>query len=67
MITDQRLAVANIHALLSPASLSKLMAGVAIAVTLYFGLVRFRNRLELRSATTTKAATVAEIKVAAIP
>jgi sulfate permease, SulP family len=47
VVTDQRLAVANIHALLSPASLSKLIAGAAIAITLYFGLRRFRNPLVL--------------------
>jgi sulfate permease, SulP family len=46
VITDQRLAIANMYALLSPASLSKLIAGVALAVTL-FGLRRFRNPLAL--------------------
>jgi sulfate permease, SulP family len=35
------------HALLSPASLSKLTAGTAIAVSLYFGLRHFRNPLVL--------------------
>jgi sulfate permease, SulP family len=47
VITDQRLVVANIHALLSPESLSKLTAGAAIAVSLYFGLRHFRNPLVL--------------------
>jgi SulP family sulfate permease len=47
VITDQRIADANIHALLGPASLSKLMAGAAIAVALHFGLRRLRNPLVL--------------------
>jgi SulP family sulfate permease len=47
VITDLRLAAANTHALLSPASLSKLTAAAAIAVSLYFGLRRFRNPLVL--------------------
>jgi SulP family sulfate permease len=47
VITDIRLAAANIHALLSPASLSKLTAAAAIAVSLYFGLRRFGNPLVL--------------------
>src|SRR5215472_7917682 len=47
VITDMPLAAANIHALLSPASLSKLTAAAAIAVLLYFGLRRFRNPLVL--------------------
>src|SRR5262249_10479778 len=47
VITDLRLAVANIHALLSPVSLSKLAAGAAIAVSVYFGLRFFRNPLAL--------------------
>src|SRR5262244_143327 len=47
VITDLPLAVANIHALLSPANLSKLTAAAAIAVLLYFGLRRFRNPLVL--------------------
>jgi sulfate permease, SulP family len=47
VITDVRLAVANIHALLSPASLSQLTAAAAIAVSLYFGLRRFGNPLVL--------------------
>src|SRR5215468_753469 len=47
VITDLPLAVANIHALLSPANLSKLTAAAAIAVLLYFGLHRFRNPLVL--------------------
>src|SRR5215470_10124327 len=47
VITDMRLAATNIHALLSPASLSKLTAAAAIAVSLYFGLRRFRNPLVL--------------------
>jgi SulP family sulfate permease len=47
VITDLRLSVANINELLSPASLSKLTAGVAIAVSLYFGLRRFRTPLVL--------------------
>src|SRR5215467_13989838 len=45
VITDMPLAAANIHALLSPASLFKLTAAAAIAVSLYFGLRRFRNPL----------------------
>jgi len=47
VITDMRLAAANIDALLSPASLSKLTAAAAIAVSLYFGLRRFGNALVL--------------------
>jgi sulfate permease, SulP family len=47
VITDMPLAAANIHALVSPASLSKLTAAAAIAVSLYFGLRRFRNPLVL--------------------
>jgi len=47
VITDMRLAVANIDALLSPASLSKLAAAAAIAVSLYFGLRRFGSPLVL--------------------
>jgi sulfate permease, SulP family len=47
VITDQGLAVANSDALLSHASLSKLTAGAAIAVSLYFGLRYFRNPLVL--------------------
>src|SRR5215813_6366615 len=47
VITDRQLVVANIHALLSPANLSKLTAAAAIAVLLYFGLRRFRNPLVL--------------------
>jgi len=45
VITDMRLAAANIDALLSPASLSKLTAAAAIAVSLYFGSRRFGNPL----------------------
>jgi sulfate permease, SulP family len=45
VMTGQRLAIANIDALFSTASLSKLTAGVGIAVSLYFGLRRFRNPL----------------------
>ena len=41
------LAAANIHALLSPASLCKLTAAAAIAVSLYFGSRRFGNPLVL--------------------
>jgi sulfate permease, SulP family len=47
VITDMRLTAANIDALLSPASLSKLTAAAAIAVSLYFGLRRFGNPLVL--------------------
>jgi SulP family sulfate permease len=47
VITDLPLAVANIHALLSPASLSKLTAAAALAVSLYFGLRYFRTPLVL--------------------
>src|SRR5262249_57240555 len=47
VITDAPLAFANIHALLSPASLSKLTAAAAIVVSLYFGLRRFGNPLVL--------------------
>jgi SulP family sulfate permease len=47
VITDTRLAADNIHALLSPASLSKLTAAAAIAVLLYFGSRRFGNPLVL--------------------
>src|SRR5262245_33778135 len=47
VITDMRLAGANIDALLSPANLSKLTAAAAIAVSLYFGFRRFRNPLVL--------------------
>src|SRR5262245_19870485 len=47
VITDLRLAVANIHELFSPISFSKLTAGAAIAVSLYFGLRRFRTPLVL--------------------
>ena len=47
VVTDQRLTIANIYALLSPASLSKLLAGLAVAVALYFGLRRCRNPLVL--------------------
>lgn len=47
VITDMRLAAANIHALLGPASLSKLTAAAAIAVSLYFGSRRFGNPLVL--------------------
>jgi len=47
VITDMPLAAANIHALLSPASLFKLTAAAAIVVSLYFGLRRFRNPLVL--------------------
>jgi hypothetical protein len=47
VITDAPLAFANIHALLSPASLSKLAAAAAIVVSLYFGLRRFKNPLVL--------------------
>src|SRR5262249_3352070 len=47
VITDRQLVVANIHALLSPANLSKLTAAAAIAVVLYFGLRRFRTPLVL--------------------
>jgi len=47
VITDMRLAAANIHALLSPASLSQLTAAAAIAVSLYFGSRRFGNPLVL--------------------
>src|SRR5262245_31158426 len=47
VITDMPLAVANIHALLGFASLSKLTAAAAIAILLYFGLRRFRNPLVL--------------------
>ena len=47
VITDMPLSAANIHALVSPASLSKLTAAAAIAVSLYFGLRRFRNPLVL--------------------
>jgi len=47
VITDMRLAAINIHALLSPTSLSKLTAAAAIAVSLYWGLRRFGNPLVL--------------------
>ncbi len=47
VITDLRPALANIHVLLGPAGLSKLAAGAAIAISLYFGLRRFRNPLAL--------------------
>jgi sulfate permease, SulP family len=47
VITDAPLAAANIDALLSPASLAKLTAAAAIAVSLYFGLRRFGNPLVL--------------------
>jgi len=47
VITDMPLAAANIHALLSPASLFKLTAAAAIVVSLYFGLRRFRDPLVL--------------------
>src|SRR5262252_8111399 len=43
VITDMRLAAANIDALLSPANLSKLTAAAAIAVLLYFGSRRVGN------------------------
>src|SRR5215471_7374934 len=45
VITDMRLAAANIDALLSPASLSKLTAAAAIAISLYFGSRRTGNPL----------------------
>src|SRR5262249_59069409 len=45
VIPDMRLAVANIDALLSPASLSKLTAAAAIAGSLYFRSRRFGNPL----------------------
>src|SRR5262249_47607630 len=41
VITDMRLAAANIYALLSPASLSKLTAAAAISVSPSFGVRRF--------------------------
>jgi len=41
VITDTRLAAANIDALLNPASLSKLTAAAAIAVSLYFRVAPF--------------------------
>ena len=47
VMTDQRLTIANLYALLSPASVSKLLAGAAVAAALYFGLRRFRNPLVL--------------------
>jgi sulfate permease, SulP family len=47
VITDMRLTASNIDALLSAASLSKLTAAAAIAVSLYFGLRRFGNPLVL--------------------
>src|SRR5262245_36127244 len=47
VITDMRLAVANIHALLGPASLSKLAASAARAVSPSFGLRRFGHPLAL--------------------
>src|SRR5262249_41846295 len=47
VITDMPLAVANIHALLGFASLSKLTAAAAIAVSLYLGLRRFGNPVVL--------------------
>ena len=47
VITGTPLAVANIHALLSPASLSQLTAASAIVLSLYFGLRRFGNPLVL--------------------
>jgi sulfate permease, SulP family len=47
VMIDQRLTIANIYALLSTASLPKLLAGAAVAVALYFGLRRFRNPLVL--------------------
>jgi sulfate permease, SulP family len=47
VITDMQLTAANIHALLSPASLSKLTAAAALVALLYFGLRRFGNPLVL--------------------
>jgi SulP family sulfate permease len=47
VVTDMRLAAANIDALLGPASLSKLTAAAAIAVSLYFASRRFGNPLVL--------------------
>src|SRR5262249_19661922 len=47
VITDLGLAFANVNELLSLASLSKLTAGAAIAVCVYFGLRCFRNPLVL--------------------
>src|SRR5262249_16801066 len=47
VITDMRLDAANIHALLGPASLSKLTAAAAIAVSLYFASRRIGSPLVL--------------------
>src|SRR5262249_56932399 len=47
VITDMQLPVSNIHALLSPASLSKLTAAAALVVSLYFALRRLGNPLVL--------------------
>ncbi|HKF12030.1 MAG TPA: SulP family inorganic anion transporter [Xanthobacteraceae bacterium] len=47
VITGIPLAVANIHALLNPVSLSQLTAAAAIVLSLYFGLRRFGTPLLL--------------------
>jgi sulfate permease, SulP family len=47
VITGIPLAVANIHALLSPASLCQLTAAAAIVLSLYFGFRRFESPLVL--------------------